>query len=58
MKKIGKTTCILMALLISLSVSAGTVCTCESGSMTVEITDDGKIKMSCSDGGRIRCTMG
>lgn len=46
----------VLAFAFAFSVSASTVCTCTSGSMTIELTDDG-FKMSCSDGGRVRCVI-
>lgn len=57
MKITIKLTCLLIGMMLSLTVTAATVCTCESGSMIVEITDDGLVKMSCSGGGRLSCTV-
>lgn len=50
---------IVIGIMLAMSTSAlamPMVCKCTSGSMIIEI-DGTKIKMSCSDGGRVECTM-
>lgn len=38
------------------SAVAGSTCKCSSGTMTVELHDDGSITIKCSGGGQVVCS--